>query len=145
MEAVELVWRCITMSESHSALDEKAFALFGERALRAETNWIAVIRTSEGIEIPCTVKDVSKSGARIGVPASYYLPDSFLLKIIGKDFICRVALAWRKGHFAGVRIEQFGKIAPKSAPSSDGRNSADATDSTQHKAIGSHRSRISAF
>ena len=84
-----------------------------ERAPRAETNWIALIRTFEGVEIPCNVKDISKTGAKIGVPASYPLPDRFMLKIVGKDFVCRVSLAWRKGNFVGVHIEQFGKIAPK--------------------------------
>lgn len=84
-----------------------------ERAPRAETNWIALIRTFEGVEIPCNVKDISKTGAKIGVPASHPLPDRFMLKIVGKDFVCRVSLAWRKGNFVGVHIEQFGKIAPK--------------------------------
>jgi hypothetical protein len=116
-------------------------ASFGEREARAETNWIGVIRTSEGIEIPCTVKDVSKTGARIGVPASYHLPETFMLRVLGKDFVCKVAMAWRKGNFVGVRIERIGKLPQKQA-----ETIADSeTVASKHQAIGSRRSRISAF
>src|SRR5687767_6978400 len=100
------------MSHDTHTIAEQAPS-FGERPTRNETNWIGMIRTPEGMEIPCTVKDVSKTGAKVGVPASYSLPDSFMLKVVGMDFICRVKLAWRRGHFAGVLIEQFGKIVPK--------------------------------
>ena len=117
-------------------------ASFGERAPRNETDWIGLIRTLEGVEIPCTVKDVSKTGAKIGVPASYELPDNFMLKVVGKNFVCRVRLAWRRGHFAGVIIEQVGKIAPRPAATSEG--SRPAAD-TGYKAVGTRRSRISTF
>jgi len=112
------------------------------RAPRAETNWIAVIRTLDGVEISCTVKDVSKTGARIGVPASCPLPDTFMLKIIGKDIICRVSLAWRKGNFVGVHINQFGKIAPKTGNTEEAK--AQIPDGS-YKAIGVRRSRMSSF
>ncbi|WP_103712234.1 PilZ domain-containing protein [Methylobacterium sp. V23] len=112
------------------------------RAPRAETNWIAIIRTLDGVEIPCNVKDVSRTGAQIGVPASCPLPDVFMLKILGKDFVCRVSLAWRKGNFVGVHIEQFGKIAPRGERIEDTK--AQATDAS-YKAIGIRRSRVSAF
>ncbi|WP_264048542.1 PilZ domain-containing protein [Methylobacterium flocculans] len=116
-------------------------ASFGEREARAETNWIGVIRTSEGIEIPCTVKDVSKTGARIWVPASYHLPENFMLRVLGKDFVCKVAMAWRKGNFVGVRIERIGKLPQKQA-----ETIADSeTVASKHQVIGSRRSRISAF
>lgn len=116
--------------------------MFAERAPRNETNWIGVIRTLEGVEIPCTVKDVSKTGARIGMPASYELPDSFMLKVVGKDFVCRVRLAWRRGHFVGVRIEQVGKIAPKPATTLEGSHVA---ADTTYKAVGTRRSTVSTF
>lgn len=112
------------------------------RAPRAETNWIAVIRTLDGVEISCTVKDVSKTGARIGVPASCPLPHTFMLKIVGKDIICRVSLAWRKGNFVGVHINQFGKIAPKTENTQEAK--AQTTDGS-YKAIGVRRSRVSSF
>ena len=119
-----------------------AAASFGERAPRNETDWIGLIRTFDGIEIPCTVKDVSKTGAKIAVPASFQLPDSFMLKVVGKDFVCCVRLAWRRGHFAGLLIEQVGKIAAKPAPTSEGLHSV---ADTSYKAVGTRRSKVSTF
>jgi len=72
-------------------------AQMARREARSDTNWIATIRFRDGTELPCTVKDVSKSGAKIGVPASCALPDVFMLRIIGRDFLCLVRLAWRRG------------------------------------------------
>ena len=85
------------------------------REARSETNWIATIRFRDGTEVPCTVKDVSKSGAKIGVPASFALPDVFMLRIIGRDFLCLVRLAWRRGDYVGVRIERVGKVPTPAA------------------------------
>ena len=113
-----------------------------ERAARNETNWIAIIRTFEGIEIPCTIKDISKTGAKIGLPSSCQLPNSFMLKVIGKSFVCRVSVAWRKDNFVGVHIEQFGKIAPKVERVEDANV---RTTDASYKAIGARRSRVSAF
>ncbi|MCJ2128710.1 PilZ domain-containing protein [Methylobacterium sp. E-045] len=79
---------------------------------RNATNWIANVRLPDGREIPCTVKDVSKSGAKLGIPGYHALPESFLLRIIGRDFVCMVKLAWRRGDYVGVRIERVGKVAP---------------------------------
>jgi hypothetical protein len=112
------------------------------RAPRAETNWIAMIRTLDGVEIPCNVKDVSKTGAQIGVPASFPLPDVFMLKIIGKDIVFRVSLAWRKGNFAGVHIEQIGKLAPKVERVPEPRQQ---TVDASYKAIGVRRNHMSSF
>ncbi len=89
---------------------DKPDELVSRREDRNSTNWIATIRLADGSEIPCTVKDVSKSGAKIGVPGRQPLPDTFLLRVIGKDFLCRVRLAWRRGDYAGVRIERVGKV-----------------------------------
>lgn len=127
------------MSHDTHTISEKAPS-FAERPTRNETNWIGMIRTPEGIKIPCTVKDVSKTGAKIGVPASYTLPDSFMLKVVGMDFICRVKLAWRRGHFAGVLIEQVGKIVTKQASALE--RTREAVD-TSYKTIGTRRSKMS--
>jgi len=65
-----------------------------------------------------------------------------MLKIIGKDIICRVSLAWRKGNFVGVHINQFGKIAPKTGNTEEAK--AQIPDGS-YKAIGVRRSRMSSF
>jgi hypothetical protein len=70
------------------------------REERTATNWIALIRLFDGTEIPCNIKDISKSGAKLGVPEAYILPASFMLRILGRDFVLRVTLAWRRGNYA---------------------------------------------
>ena len=77
---------------------------------RKNTNWIGMIRLLDGTEIPCNVRDISKSGAKLGVPQSYVLPKKFMFKVIGRDFVCLVSLAWRKGDYAGVHIDRVGKV-----------------------------------
>ena len=64
-----------------------------------------------------------------------------MLKVVGKDFVCRVRLAWRRGHFAGLLIEQVGKIAPKPVETEGPRGVAD----TSYKAVGTRRSKVSTF
>ena len=77
---------------------------------RKDTNWIAMIRLMDGTEIKCNVRDISKSGAKLGVTQYYILQKKFMFKVIGRDFVCLVSLAWRKGDYAGVRIERVGKV-----------------------------------
>ena len=114
------------------------------REARSETNWIALIRLLDGTELSCNIKDISKSGARIGVPQAYTLPDTFMLKVIGRNFVCLVKLAWRRGNYAGVRIERVGKLPePAQAEEKAGAKSTDAVPN--YKAIGSRRSRVSSF
>ncbi|MHC2018923.1 PilZ domain-containing protein [Methylobacterium sp. CM6247] len=76
---------------------------------RNRTSWIATVRLPDGSELACTVKDVSKSGARLGIPSNQALPEAFLLRIVGREFICRVRIAWRRGDYTGVRIEHVSK------------------------------------
>lgn len=83
---------------------------------RKTTNWIAAIRLWDGTEIPCNVKDVSKSGARLGVPAYQELPDTFMLRIIGRDFLCLVKLVWRRGDYTSVSIARVAKVPAAPVP-----------------------------
>lgn len=71
---------------------------------------MGAIRLRDGTEIPCIVRNVSPSGARLGVSQSRLLPDSFLFKINGRNFVCQARLAWRQGNYAGVRIERVAKL-----------------------------------
>lgn len=77
---------------------------------RIETSLMGAIRLRDGTEIPCIVKNVSTHGARIGVPQSRLLPESFLFRINGRKFVCLARLAWRQGNYAGVRIERVAKL-----------------------------------
>ncbi|HJE23635.1 MAG TPA: PilZ domain-containing protein [Methylorubrum populi] len=104
------------------------------REERSATNWIAIIRLFDGTEIPCNIKDISKSGAKLGVPETYELPSSFMLKIVGRDFVLRVTLAWRRGNYAGVRIDRIAKL-----PQSEEKKATAATTTQDYHSIGSRR------
>lgn len=113
------------------------------REPRNETNWIALIRLLDGTELSCIIKDISKSGARIGVPQSCELPETFMLKVIGRNFVCLVKLAWRRGNYAGVRIEKVGKLPPP-APIEE-QPDVKPAETPAYSGIGSRRSRVSSF
>lgn len=89
------------------------------REERKETNWIAKIRLFDGREIATTVKDVSTSGARLAVPEEMELPERFMFRVIGRDFVCAVKLMWRRGSNVGVQIERVGKLEAKPTPQPD--------------------------
>jgi hypothetical protein len=57
----------------------------------------------------CQIRNVSKTGAKIEISEIYHLPEAFMLKF-GKNFVCRVRLAWRQGKFAGLKVEQITKL-----------------------------------
>lgn len=117
-----------------SAEDEAS--VVARREERTSTNWIALIRLFDGTEIPCNVKDISKSGAKLGVPEAYVLPSSFMLRILGRDFVLRVNLAWRRGNYAGVRIERIAKL-----PVVEEKKSAVKEQTPNYSSIGKRRSR----
>lgn len=108
--------------------------LVARREERSATNWIAMIRLFDGTEIPCNVKDISKSGAKLGVPETYTLPPSFMLKIVGRDFVLRVILAWRRGNYAGVRIDRIAKL-----PVAEDKKAAASEAAPNYRSIGSRR------
>ncbi|MCK2052865.1 PilZ domain-containing protein [Methylobacterium sp. 37f] len=113
-------------------------ALHEDRASRSKTEWIGLIRTQEGTEIPCSVKDVSATGAKLSVSENIQLPYEFMLKVVGMDYVCAVALAWRVGNLVGVRIVKFAKLVPKRVLPAD---SHEATDWAPHQRHGTRRHR----
>ncbi|MCE4222860.1 PilZ domain-containing protein [Methylobacterium sp. C25] len=110
---------------------------------RTPTNWIGKIRLSDGEEIACTVKDVSKSGARLGLPDTVALPESFQLKVVGYDFLFNVRSVWRKNHCAGVRIERFAKQPPPAIEPEKPKPEADPAETS--RLIGRRLSRFSPY
>jgi hypothetical protein len=90
---------------------------------RRESNWIAMAVLPCGEEIPCTVKDVSKSGAKVGMPERMVLPEAFTLKVLGKDVSCHVRVMWRRGDYAGLRIVG---VSRTSADAAAARQAAEA-------------------
>lgn len=95
-----------------------------------------MIRLFDGTEIPCNIKDISKSGAKLGIPEAYTLPASFMLRILGRDFVLKVNLAWRRGNYAGVRIERIAKL-----PVPEEKKPVTVEQTPNYSSIGSRRSR----
>ncbi|WP_143103661.1 PilZ domain-containing protein [Methylobacterium gossipiicola] len=97
------------MSNFAESIASEMIDPFIERSPRKDADWPGFIRTADGSEIECRIKNVSKTGARIEVSEVHFLPDTFLLKF-GKNFVCRVRLAWRKGKSSGLKVEQITKL-----------------------------------
>lgn len=106
------------------------------REERREVNWISVIRLADGTDCPCTVKDVSASGLKICVAADQELPETFMIKVVGKKLVLRVRKAWRRQHFVGVIIEKIAKLPD--APTSD-ETHAPVRAADEHARLGTHR------
>lgn len=110
---------------------------------RKETNWIAKIRLFDGQEIATSIKDISASGARLAVPEGMELPERFMFRVIGRDFVCAVKVAWRRGSQVGVRIERVGKLEAK--PVKTQPDEAPSQEASTGDLMRRRGSRISAF
>ena len=54
--------------------------------------------------IPCTVSDISNSGARLWIDDSRDVPDSFWLKVSGYNRKMKAETRWREGNEIGVEF-----------------------------------------
>lgn len=121
-----------------TAADKAPPGLIERRAEeRTDVNWIAQIRVDAGPAIPCSVKNISKTGMKLVVAADQALSDSFTLKVIGKDLVFRLRRIWRLGSAMGVAIDQIAKLPPKQ----DGPDTASGGRSSveQAAAVGGRR------
>ena len=65
---------------------------------------LATIILDTGEQIPCVIRDLSVTGAKLGVARRYRLPESFLLLVQGHEPAFPVRRAWQRGDQAGVRL-----------------------------------------
>ena len=101
------------------------------REARTDVDWIAVIRLADGAEVPCSVKDGSSTGMKVCVSADLTLPETFTLKIVGRNLVFRVKRTWRRQHQMGVLIEKIAKLPkPPEAASPPEARSAEAAQHT---------------
>lgn len=66
--------------------------------------------------LPCTVRNISATGAQLRMPGTASAPDTFdlIIELDGLEASCTVV--WRRGEDIGVRFEgEPRKIAPKRA------------------------------
>ncbi|MDP4022557.1 PilZ domain-containing protein [Methylobacterium sp. NEAU 140] len=99
---------------------------------RTSVDWIGMIRLVDGDEIPCTIKDVSRSGMKLTAPQDRSLPETFTLKVVGRNLVFRVRLAWRREHQVGVQIERIARL-PKDSAAAPAPQAAE----TAHNRLGS--------
>ena len=71
---------------------------------RIETMRLATIRLDDGEEIPCVLRDLSLTGAKLAVSRRYRLPASFSLVVHGREVVFPVRRAWQRGDYAGVTL-----------------------------------------
>ena len=57
------------------------------------------------LSTPCTVMQMSATGAKISIGAATSLPDVFQIAIPQKSIDCRAKLVWRRGDIAGVAFQ----------------------------------------
>ena len=100
----------------HEATQHAMPGHVARREKRVGTNLVGTIRLPDGTELPCVIRDISQSGAKLGVPGSRALPERFMFKMNQRDLIFQVRLAWRRQHYAGVRIERIAKLQPGQRP-----------------------------
>ena len=54
------------------------------------------------VRVYCVIRDVSDTGAKLGVPQRAKLPPIFDIVLVQQKLKRRVELKWRRGDFAGV-------------------------------------------
>ena len=88
------------------------------RAPRERAFLAARISYSNGaMSAPCTVMQISATGAKLNIPAAMNLPDAFQIAITQKSVDCRATLVWRRGDVAGVAFQRV--EAPEEQPAGD--------------------------
>ncbi|SEP31989.1 hypothetical protein SAMN04487843_11137 [Methylobacterium sp. ap11] len=74
--------------------------------VRHVTSMPATIVISHYDQIPCIVRDLSDSGAKIGLSRRYVLSERFWIVIRHANVIRRASLMWRRGEFAGIAFDR---------------------------------------
>lgn len=85
---------------------------------RFETSWLVEIAHPSLGKLQVAARDVSRTGARLAIPQDIVLPETFAFRIVGKNFLVRARMVWRRGHYVGIVVEG---TAPMPDPSSKAR------------------------
>ena len=57
-----------------------------------------------GLRANCIIRDLSATGAKLGVSARIKLPAKFYVQLVKLNSTRRVSLRWRRGDFVGVQF-----------------------------------------
>lgn len=76
---------------------------------------------------------------KVALPSDVAIPDTFNIRVVGRDLIFNVQQAWRRGHFVGLTILKIGKLpAPKQEQEPE-PDAATNTNTPDYKRIGTRR------
>ncbi len=85
---------------------------------------LAVI-LAPNIHANCVIRDLSSTGAKLGVSRRIKLPPQFKLALLKTKTVRNVVLKWRRGDFAGVEFSPGPGSQPNAAvPLSAGSNTS---------------------
>ena len=73
-------------------------------APRRQVNGDAVIIAPGMARTACTIRDLSATGAKLGIAHAVKLPNEFDLLLVKANTVRRVIMRWRDGDFAGVQF-----------------------------------------
>jgi hypothetical protein len=73
------------------------------------------IVTREG-GINCVVRDLSDTGAKLGISRRAKLPDEFVLWFVRRNVKLKARLRWRDGDYAGVSFSGTESLQTRSRP-----------------------------
>lgn len=94
------------LNEPEPSFDRCSTATREDRrgAPRQSTFLMARVALQSGPQVPCIVRDVSRTGLKLSIASSVHLPTTFLLHVTRweRDLDCE--LRWRSGEMAGVKI-----------------------------------------
>ena len=82
------------------------------RGHRGRTVKEAKIVLSDWSTIDCVLKDLTKEGARLAIPAVMSLPEEFRVLIVSAGTLTPARLAWQRGELAGVAFTGPAQPAP---------------------------------
>ena len=73
----------------------------GRKSPRREALAHALV-IAPNVRVYCVIRDVSETGAKLGIPHRAKLPPIFDVVLVQQKLKRRVALRWRNGDYAGV-------------------------------------------
>ena len=62
----------------------------------------AMILLNAQRNLPCVVRDISATGARVGIPRHVFLPREFAFQIPSSNMHVRARMKWRSGDHIGI-------------------------------------------
>ncbi|MGC5779350.1 PilZ domain-containing protein [Methylobacterium sp. NFXW15] len=76
----------------------------GNDGTRSPVTLLASIQLANGEKLPCVIRDLSSTGAKLAVSRRYELPTEFNLFVRGRETQFPVRRMWQRGDHVGVKL-----------------------------------------